>query len=127
MLVKSLRRLGLGSLTGIGLYLFAAMTALALTVGYTSHFTLGTGDWAWFTIGNGSAWFVLGQPTNWEAIAPTFTIIRIIIPLCIGLVITIWEVVYIFGSEEVNWVLAFTVALLGALVIILSQVIWSVL
>ena len=127
IMVKTLRRVGLGSLTGIGLYLFVAMTALALTVGYTSLFTLGTGDWAWFTLGNDSAWSVLGQPTNWEAMLPTYTVARIVLAICIGLIVVIWEAVYILGSEEVNWVLAFTVALLGVFVIILSQIIWTVL
>ena len=126
-LTKCLRRLGLGSFTGIVLYLLTAITALALTVGYTSLFTLGTGDWAWFTLGNDSAWFVLGQPTNWEAIAPTYTVARIVLAIFIGLVIVTWETVYIFGNEEVNWVLAFSVAMLGSLVIIISQVIWNVL
>ena len=127
VLVKTLRRLGLGSFTGVALYLFAALTALALTGIYTSLFTLGTEDWAWFTIGNSSAWFMLGYPANWEAVAPTYTVARIVLAVCIGLIVAAWEIFYILGSEEVNWTLAFTVAILGVLVIILSQAIWSVL
>ena len=124
VLVKTLRRVGLGSLTGIGLYLFAAMTALALTGKYTGLFTIGSDNLAWFTLGNTSAWFILNNPNE---LASTFSVARVILPICIGLIIAIWEVVYIFGSEEVNWALAFTVALLGVFVIILSQVIWTVL
>ncbi|MBU1067882.1 hypothetical protein KKE60_08850 [Patescibacteria group bacterium] len=124
IIVKALRRVGLGSFTGIVLYLFIAITALAAFSTYTALFALGTEDWAWFTLGNISAWSVLNNP---DRLAPTFSIARIVLPICIGLIIAIWEVMYIFGSEEVNWALAFTVAMLGALVIILSQVIWSVL
>jgi hypothetical protein len=124
VLIRTLRRLGLGSLTGVVLYLLIAITALALTSTYTSLFTLGTGDWAWFTIGDSPAWFILNNP---DELAPTFSVARVILPVCIGLIIAIWEVTYILGSEEVNWVLAFTVAIFGVLVIILSQVIWSIL
>jgi hypothetical protein len=130
IIIKTLRRLGLGSLTGVTLYLFIAVTALALTGTYTSLFTLGgvdIADWGWFTIGNSPAWFMLGIPANWEAIAPTYTVARIVLALAIGLIIAAWEVVYILGSEEINWTLVFTVAILGTLAIVLSQVIWSVL
>ena len=127
ILTRTLRRVGLGSLTGITLYLFVAVTALAITGIYTSLFTLGTGDSAWFTIGSSPAWFMLGIPAEWEAIAPTYTVARIVLAIAIGLIIAAWEAFYILGSDEVNWVLAFSVAMMGALAIILSQVIWSIL
>ena len=127
ILIKGLRHLGLGSFTGIALYLFIAMTALALTGKYTSLFTIGSSDLAWFTIGGSPAWFVLGQSTNWEAIAPTYTVVRIVLATAIGLIIAAWEVIYILGSDEIDWMLAFTVAIFGIFVIIISQIIWSVL
>ena len=127
VIVKTLRRVGLGSLTGTALYLLIATTAIVLAFSYTSLFTLGTGDWAWFTIENSPAWFTLDNPNPLASIESTYTIVSIILPIAIGLIIAAWEIIYIFGSEEVNWTLAFTVAIFGIFAIIMSQVIWSVL
>jgi len=125
--VRTLRRVGLGSLTGIALYLFIVITASAITFGYLSLIIIGTDEQAWFTIGNSPAWFTLGNPNPLTPIEPTYTAARIILSIAIGLIIAIWEIIYILGSEEVNWVLAFSVAMFGILVITLSQVIWSIL
>ena len=127
-LCKSLRRLGLGSLSGIALYLLLATTAWADTGIYTSYFTLSKGDWAWFTLGGSTpAWFTLGIPAQWQAIEPTYTVGRIILSIAIGLTIAIWEVWYILGSEEVDWTLATVVAIMGIFVIMVIQLVRSVL
>jgi len=127
IVVKTLRRVGLGSLTGIALYLFLITTASAITFGYLSFITISTDEQAWFTIGNSPAWFTLGNPNPLTPIEPTYTVARIVLAIAIGLIIAAWEAFYIFGSEEINWVLAFTVAMFGVLAIVLSQVIWSIL
>ena len=125
-IVKTLRRVGLGSFTGATLYIFMATSAVALIVGYSSLFTLGTGDWAWFTLGNSPAWFTLNN-NPLSVLAPIYTAVHIILPIAIGLIIAAWEIIYILESKEVNWTLAFTVAMFGIFAIIMSQVIWSVL
>lgn len=126
VLVKTLRRLGIGSLTGIALYLIPSAIALALVGVYTSQFTIGD-DWAWSTLGNVSAWFVLGYPAELEAIDPVYNIAGVILPIIIGLLVAAWEIIYILKSENINWVLAFTVAIFGVFAVIMSQLIWTVL